>query len=1155
MIKYTANYTYTNPNFVIQNLEKRKSQSDLLPLLLVIKNILQRGFPTVMSKYLQKRLGAIQETENYEQRLLLVPKSAPKWSGVIKGSEEKQYNPAREFLETIIPAELREYSFIQSMILPEVPINEIVGIENQSFVNQKVDFYLPQALLVIEIDGSQHRQIEQCKLDNKRNSYLLQYGILTIRITTDELQHHRYEKKIEAIRKRLEQYENGLKHYRMSFEKVKDGTFSEDEIHDKLLPTAIIRFQLLFLDLLTNDYIQFGKHWKFNIKCDEPLKDFAKLAIEDVYVWLDNLVRLRDKHEQPKFDYEITVCKSPDFELETSAVNVDFSLLQRYSDENELEPKIIFVRTDYFDFSEKRIRNGKGVGIDKNYFCVSTAPSIDYQITDTDKPILRFFLRNLFNKHDFRDGQFAIISNALNMRDTIGLLPTGGGKSLCFQMPCLLQPTINFVVCPIKSLMYDQIDNLQRGDVRITNINLLCGDQEAEERNQIMRDYSQGKYLFIWISPERFQIQEFRESIKAIINQFNISYAVVDEVHCMSEWGHDFRTSYLNLAKTIDNISPKDETEEGCIKFIGLTATASVNVLKDIKVEFSRRKQQLEDDNIKTLIDYTRPELDFVVVDDKQDKESTLLQLLDEIGISSDHSKAVLVFTPHVNGKSGCFMLADTLNKYYPNQVAWYSGSCPNYSGQKGKPLKTREDFDKYKKNVQAAFKDDKYQVLCATKAFGMGIDKQNIFYTFHYGLPGSVEALYQEAGRAGRWDKSLPENKGKRGKCYVLHSHETPVNMQYADQIFAPNVGVATIKGIMKNVQWSGRDIFTQLFLFTSQIKAPDVEYDNIVRIIDMFYEKGAIRKISYNDFQQYLTPDDFEKEIYRLCLLGIADDWTRDFKSSFTVKFNTTDSKHIVASLKDYILKYAPDEKVEENINAVCRPNCDTLLKKAVWYLLDWIFQHITESRKQSLKTLSDWCLDYKDSDSFKQHLDSYFTFNDSTYVLQHIAEHSDDYAQWFAPFYWVDKEGKKSGKFITHVEVIKLRDRLSRFLESYHDSPGLNFVSGMVRLILGDFEDTDGRPRMESALKAVAEANADNLMGNGFVQGVLQFLKDANLASELSTEICTLIARYFPSLLSQFADELRMPWLYNDLIKEKVNLLRNLNIMLYESIGRIY
>lgn len=1145
MIKYTANYTYTNPNFIIQNLEYNRSESPMLPLLYVLKNILQRGFPTTMSKYLQGKIGKIHEVPNYQERLLLVPSKISKWHGTIKGGDD--YNPAKDFYERILANELGEFSFVQSMIVPEIEINEIIGKYNPSFVEQQVDFYLPQALLVIEIDGSQHSRDKA--LDAQRNDYFRGEGIETVRISTFELQHD-YQEKINRILSRIKQFrkKGAFDFYKQAFEKAKNNDYTEQEIHDKMLPTAIIRFQLLLLDLLCFEKIRLGEHWKFNICCDEPIKDFAKLAIEDIYIWLNQLVLLRDKHELSKFDYEVSVNSSNSFRLDQDAINIDFSLLKRYTDEDTLNRDIIFVRSDYFDFSSKR----RLLGLDKNYFEVSTTQSINYNITDADKPILRFFLQNLFNKNDFRDGQFAIIANTLNLRDTIGLLPTGGGKSLCFQMPCLLQPSINFVVCPIKSLMYDQIDNLKKGDVAITNVNLICGDQSADERSQIMADYAQGKYLFVWISPERFQINDFRASLTSIINHYNISYAVIDEVHCMSEWGHDFRTSYLNLAKTIDSLSPKDEIGEGIIKYIGLTATASLQVLQDIKVEFSRRKQQLEDDNIITLRKYTRPELDFIVVDDQRNKTSALLQLFQENGIPQDPQKATLVFTPFVNGKNGCYELANTLSKHFPNQVAWYSGGCPNVPGQKDMPIMIQEQFDKFKTEIQEQFKDDKYQVLCATKAFGMGIDKQNIYFTFHYGLPSSVEALYQEAGRAGRWDKALSENRRKKGLCYILHSHEAEEIKPLADEIFTPNLSIARMKDIVEEVKWRGEDIFKQLFLYLGKMYDIEEEYRAIIKIIDKFYQADVIRDIAYDEFRNYeeqifLTPDDFEKYIYRLCLLGIADDWTRDFKSKFTVKFNSTNIEHVISSLTAYIQKYEPDEKVEEKVYAVNEFFCDTPLKKAVWYLLDWIFRHITETRKQSLKNLSELCLSYQDSASFKGRLESYFTITESTYVLQQIAANPYDCKLWFDAFY-------SKRKFITKPETKKLRDRLSRFLESYHSNPGLNFVSGMVRALLDDFEDADGRTRFEIAVQMLAETDKDTIVGNDFVADIIPFLRDAHLSPEILTELCTIIIRYFPNTTEEMVVEFDMPWLYNDMIKKSITLLRNLNISLYEQIRRI-
>src|SRR5690606_12060312 len=507
MKKYTANYTYTNPNFVIQNLVTNQTNPDLLPILYVTKNILQRGFPTTLSKYLQSELGEIHKLDNFEERFLFATNQTPVWNDSIKGDREHNYYPAKDFFEKIIPNEFGDFSFIQSLLIPEIEINEITGEDDKAFINQQVDFYLPQAKLVIEIDGQQHKLDEVTRVsDSTRDNYLSGKGITTVRITTRELQNGTYTAKIETILKHLERYQKLLNFYKTACEKIEQNQMSEEEIKTKLLPTAIIRFQVLLIELLTHKYLTFDEDWNFNILVHENLPDFAKLAINDLLIWIDKLWQLKNKQElkKPNFNIQITNDKTK-FQPTTKAINIDFSLFKRYTDENKISEDVIFVRTDYFDYNAKR----NAIGLDKNYFRVSTTEPINYNVTDEDKSILEFFLDNIFDKPSFREGQFPIISNALNRKDTIGLLPTGGGKSLCYQLPCLLQPSINFVVCPIKSLMYDQNDNLVK--TLVTNVSFITSDLEADERRDIERNFEQGKYLFVWISPEKFQIPSFRD--------------------------------------------------------------------------------------------------------------------------------------------------------------------------------------------------------------------------------------------------------------------------------------------------------------------------------------------------------------------------------------------------------------------------------------------------------------------------------------------------------------------------------------------------------------------------------------------------------------------------------------------------------------------
>ncbi|MDY3548967.1 helicase-related protein [Riemerella anatipestifer] len=866
------------------------------------------------------------------------------------------------------------------------------------------------------------------------------------------------------------------------------------------------------------------------------------MAIKDLIVWIDKLWQLKNKQElkKPNFNIAITNDKTK-FQPITKAINIDFSLFKRYTDENKINEDVIFVRTDYFDIVK-----------DKNYFRVSTTEPINYNITDEDKTILEFFLDNIFDKPSFREGQFPIISNALNRKDTIGLLPTGGGKSLCYQLPCLLQPSINFVVCPIKSLMYDQNDNLVK--TLVTNVSFITSDLEKDERREIETNFEQGRYLFVWISPEKFQIPSFREKISALVANFSIAYAVVDEVHCLSEWGHDFRTSYLNLAKTIEKLSPKDENGEGKIKFIGLTATASVNVLKDIKIEFSRQKQRLEDENIKSLLDYSRKELQFEVINDKGNKRQQLQNLIEELKNTENFiettEKAGLVFTPNVNGAYGCYQVSNILNTLYQNKVSWFSGDIPKrdvYDEKTGKKIRTepimnRDEFNKHKQKVQKDFKENKYQLLVATKAFGMGIDKQNIFYTFHYGLPSSVEALYQEAGRAGRWDKRKKENKNKIGKCYVLHSPETH-DQERVERLFHKDTTFSEMKAISDEVGFGGRDIFKQVFLFVQGQNDIEKDFEIILGIIKNYFKEKSKVRIFWNDAYSKLKikSDVLQKAIYRLSLLGIISDWTTNFIDHFEVQFKSLNENHIIKSVSDYITKYEPNTDVKKDLQNVPQ---NSVLEKAVWYLLNWTFENIAYSRKQSLKTLSDWCSEFENSESFKRRIDSYFIFSETTFVLQHIAENQKDYERWFEVL-------TSNNQFPNKTEFEKLKDSISRFLESYRNSVGLNFVSGFVRLALDEYEDSDGKERFESTLSNVKETFTQEQQ-----EDFLNRLKvlGKHLTEEQKMELSQSISRYYPEMLEGLAEYYDLAYLLNDVYAEKLKKIKTLNRKLYEQLAKI-
>ena len=484
----------------------------------------------------------------------------------------------------------------------------------------------------------------------------------------------------------------------------------------------------------------------------------------------------------------------------------------------------------------------------------------------TDEEPLKFLLWNLFLQSysnldfaslKFREGQLPIIANILSRNDTIGLLPTGSGKSVCYQLAAVLQPAVSFVVCPIKSLMYDQKTDLD--SAYFTRTNHITSDYDASEKARIQSEFGRGKYFFIFISPERFQIKTFREYFRTVNKNFKIAYAVIDEVHCLSEWGHDFRTSYLNLSATIQRFCSD-------FNFLGLTATASLQVLTDLKIEFG-----IKQENVKTPMDYTREELEFNVIDDKGNKSAevvSLLKILDQeenvLELKGDETKCGIIFTPTVNGRSGCYPLSEQLSRILATSVNYYSGSIPRIER---KEIMKTDEFDLYKKQIQDGFKKNKFSLLTATKAFGMGVNKGNIHYTIHYGIPGSMESLYQEAGRAGR-DK--PRFKEKKAQCYVLLSKNP--DQQVLEKIWERNTTLKALENLSREVIG---DINSNLFLFLVGQDSIKKEFEIIRKLFSTYARSGASGVIVHGTAINSKKAQT-EKAIYRLSQIGVIKDWT---------------------------------------------------------------------------------------------------------------------------------------------------------------------------------------------------------------------------------------------------------------------------------------
>ena len=405
MKKFSANYSNSNHNFVIQNIQSGQHKSKYLSSICIIKNILQRGKPTLMSTFLQESIGSIHKTEEFNNGYPLIDSTAPKWSRIIKGDVKGNFFPAQQFFDELVPKYLSEYQYIQQLLIPEILINEITQVDVKEFRGQQVDFYLPQAFLIIEIDGSQHIEAE----DRIRDNHTKKYGIKTIRINVSDLNEENevFLIKIQKIIDRIEAISSrqvDLKDNYPSLISLDDYALAysikPDLDNPYLKSTAVIRFQLIILELLESGLLSLDKDWSLEL-IERDVSGFAKLAIDDLLIWFEHILKLHKvSFSKPKFN--IKKVKSLDkFSNDRSMVKIDFSLFRRYTDEFQEYPEVYFVRTGYLD-EFMRFKQGKTKATIEpyDYFEVSTAKLINYKLKiggkNSDEKSLLFLVWNLF---------------------------------------------------------------------------------------------------------------------------------------------------------------------------------------------------------------------------------------------------------------------------------------------------------------------------------------------------------------------------------------------------------------------------------------------------------------------------------------------------------------------------------------------------------------------------------------------------------------------------------------------------------------------------------------------------------------------------------------------------------------------------------------
>ncbi|ACD54208.1 UNVERIFIED_ORG: DNA helicase RecQ [Clostridium botulinum] len=449
-----------------------------------------------------------------------------------------------------------------------------------------------------------------------------------------------------------------------------------------------------------------------------------------------------------------------------------------------------------------------------------------------NKEKIFYLLKKYYGYSTLRRGQYEIISSILNGKDTFCLMPTGAGKSICYQIPALIFNGITIVISPLISLMKDQVDNLVESGIKAAYIN---STQSLDEIKNILLEASINEYKIIYIAPERLESNIFRNMIKGL----NISQIAIDEAHCVSQWGHDFRKSYLQISEFYKLLNNKPVIS-------AFTATAT---------------KEVKDDAI-NLLGLLKP---YIYIGDinRENLNLTVLKDIDKL----EELKDIIRSHEEQSGIVYCASQKEVDTLYYYLSDLGYS--VGKYHGG----LKDEE-----KENFQEGFLYEKFNVMIATNAFGMGIDKSNIRFIVHFTIPQNIECYYQEVGRGGR--------DGEKCDCYLFYYESDIRRVEY-------------------------------IINKSSSFKTREIHLRKLQYIIDYCNLKECYRKYILNYFG-----NDRKLNYCNNCSNCLSDDELKDFTKESQMVLSTvfrTREKYGISVLIDILKGFKGPKIIQNNLDKV--------------------------------------------------------------------------------------------------------------------------------------------------------------------------------------------------------------------------------------------
>jgi len=898
--------------------------------------------------------------------------------------------------------------------------------------NQRCDFLFVNKTenknFIVEIDGIQH--INHKERDNARDNALFKAAVKCIRVPASEVR----ARKGDSINKVFSELGE--------LREVNSNVKSTDDPLSNLLRCSkfIHQLQVSTLLMMKRGFLSTSKDTSICVLIPKILEEY-KASIDIIGIAESNLRELLEKllslysfdTKLPEFSFKLLDDKTSNHDLIIcpSDMNSDIP--------NGLQTLPRFSISDItFPFD-----------IIAPVSSATASPITNPNIEDG-----KWFLNYIFRKENFWEGQWETVERALQQKDSVVLLPTGAGKSIAFQLSAILLPGRCIVVAPILALINDQIDNLRRHGIdRCVG---MTSESSREHRQLQLNSFKYGHYIYCYVAPERFQITAFRNALLDLTVSIPISLIAIDEAHCVSEWGHDFRTSYLNIGR---NARAYCESQGHIPPLIALTGTASTSVLRDTQ----RELQILDFDAVITPTNFDRQELNFRILkcdsEEKINRISGFLRTLPStFNIPSSSffqpqgtsSYCGIIFCPHVNGNYGITNIANQLEELLPySKIGTYSGTSPRGMNP--------YEWSEIKRSNAAAFKDNQYPLLVATKAFGMGVDKSNIRYTVHIGLPESIESFYQEAGRAGR-------NKDK-SECLLIVSDDL---RERSLELLRPDMSITQVIEKMDSFErYEDDDIRRNLFFHIQAYRGEEADMADFQEILISIGDPTLRRNITL------VPPESLGKEerdnglsrtqkaIHRLVVIGVVEDYTIDYSTNeFSIQISGHSKGRIIEQYVDYISAY------NARVGQIEKDECEKLLSleyldfisNITQRLVNFVYDRIEKSRRRSMSEMYE-AVSEMDGERLRER------------VLAHLST-SSEYESYLEEIIASDRFGPAEARSLLQ-EIIgprqanELRGSVARYLEGFPDNPSLLFLRSVSEILSDNADSRVATQNLEAAL----------------------------------------------------------------------------------------